>query len=203
MDAAVNALLEHAWAEIGARVDRRSGATAPRPPLEPLERERVDSRPGDDFPVLARLDAALELARDGELASLAESFATARGAIRWSQNAGYTEENVGRKLLDNYAYACLSGPDCLQPCEAPLGGFILLGPNLEYPDHRHAPREVYLVLTPGTHWRLDGGDDWFEVAPGDLIVHEPWQVHATRTGAHPFLAFVAWLERGERSSIEI
>ena len=203
MDAAVNTLIEHAWAEVDRRVDRRSGATAPRPALEPLERVRPDSRFGDDFPVLAHLDTALELARAGELAALADSFAAARSAIRWSQNSAYDEARVGRRLLDSYAYACLSGPDCLQPCEAPLGGFILLGPNFEYPDHRHAPREVYLVLTPGTRWRLDGSGDWFDVEPGELIVHERWQTHATRTGKHPLLAFAAWLEAGERSAIEI
>jgi len=202
MDPAVKALLDLTWSEVGTRTDRHSGATASRPALEPLQRERVDSRPGEDFPVLAHLDAALRLARDGELAALAETFAAARGALKWSQNAAYDEDSVGRKLLDNYAYACLSGPDCLQPCEAPLGGYILLGPNFEYPDHNHAPREVYLVLTPGTRWCLDSGE-WFDVAVGDLIVHEPWQMHATRTGEHPFLAFAAWLERGERSAIRI
>lgn len=202
MQAELKRLIDDSWAAVEARSDRRSAATAIRPVLEPLERERVDSRPGDDFPVLAHLDAALRLAMTGEMALLTESLVAARDAIRWSQNAGYDEATVGRELLDNYAYACLSGPDCLQPCEAPLSGYILLGPNFEYPDHNHAPREVYLVLTPGAHWRLDSGD-WFEVAPGDLIVHEPWQVHATRTGEQPFLAFVAWLERGERSAIRI
>jgi hypothetical protein len=202
MNPAADALLEQTWAEVGARRDRRSGAIAVRPAPEPLERERMDSRPGDDFPVLAYLDAALELARGGELAALAESFAAALDELRWSQNAGYDEASVGRELLDSYAYACISGPDCLQRCESPLAGYILLGPNFEYPDHNHAPREVYLVLTPGTRWSLDSGE-WFDVEVGDLIVHEPWQMHATRTGEHPFLAFAAWLERGERSAIRI
>jgi len=201
MQTELKRLIDDSWAAVETRSDRRSSATALRPALEPLERERVDSRMGDDFPVLAHLDAALRLALDGELAGLAQSLVAARGALRWSQNASYDEARVGRKLLDSYAYACLSGPDCAQRCEAPLSGFILLGPDFEYPDHHHAPREVYLVLTPGTRWRLDSGE-WFEVGPGDLIVHEPWQMHATRTGAQPLLAFVAWLERGERSAVQ-
>jgi hypothetical protein len=202
MQAELKRLIDDTWTAVEARRDRRSGTAAARPALEPLERERVDSRPGDDFPVLAHLDEALHLARAGELAPLAASFAAARASIRWSQNASYDETSVGRELLDNYAYACLSGPDCLQPCEAPLAGYILLGPNFEYPDHNHAAREVYLALTPGARWRLDSGD-WFEVEAGDLIVHESWQMHATRTGDRPFLAFAAWLERGERSAIRI
>jgi gentisate 1,2-dioxygenase len=109
---------------------------------------------------------------------------------------------VGRELLDKYAYAALSGPDGLQRCEVPLSGYILMAPQLEYADHRHAPRELYLVLTPGAQWSLDGGD-WFEVEAGDLIVHEPWQMHAMRTADQPMLAFAAWLERGDRLAIEI
>jgi hypothetical protein len=202
MHAAIEDLIDLSWTEACVRVDKRSGATVARPTLEPLEHERADSRFDDDFPVLAHLDAALRLAQAGELAALAESVAEACGLLRWSQNAAYDEARVGRELLDSYAYACLSGPDCLQRCEAPLSGYILLGPNFEYPDHQHAPREVYLVLTPGTRWCLDSGE-WFDVEVGDLIVHEPWQMHATRTGEYPFLAFVAWLERGDRSAIRM
>ena len=77
---------------------------------------------------------------------------------------------------------------------------MLMGPGVTYPGHRHAPREVYLLLTPGTQWRLDEGE-WFPVQPGDLLVHEPWQWHAMRTGAEPMLAFAGWLEPGRRRDI--
>lgn len=202
MNPVVEALIEHSWVEVAARTDRHSGATARRPALAPLERERCESRFADDFPVLAHLDAALELARSGELAALGESLAAARDLLSWTQNAAYDEARVGRALLDSYAYACLSGPDGLQRCEVPLAGYMLLAPDFEYVDHRHAPREIYLVLTAGARWRLDGGE-WFDVEPGELIVHHPWQLHAMRTGDRPLLAFAAWLEAGERRAIEI
>ena len=202
MHAAIEHLIDRSWTEAVARVDARSGARISRPPLEPLRGERSESVFGDDFPVLAHLDAALECARGGVLAGLADAFAAARDDIRWTQNAAYDEARVGRRLLDNYAYACLSGPDGPQACEAPLGGYLLLAPNTQYVDHRHAPREIYLVLTPGARWSLDGGE-WFGVEAGELIVHEPWQMHALHTGAAPLLAFAAWLERGDRSAIEI
>jgi hypothetical protein len=202
MHAAVAELIDNSWDAAVARVDGRSGARITRPALEPLETARTESVFGDEFPVLAHLRAALDLARNGELAGLAETFAAAVDAIRWTQNAAYDETRVGRELLDNYAYACLSGPDGPQACEAPLGGYILLAPHMEYARHRHAPREIYLLLTPGARWSLDGGE-WFEVEAGELIVHEPWQMHAMRTGDEPLLAFAAWLERGDRGAIEI
>ena len=202
MQAAVKELIDRSWAEAAARTDARSDATISRPAQQPLLAPRCESVFSDSFPVLEHLDAALQLARGGILAGLAEAFDAARAEIRWTQNAAYDEARVGRELLDKYAYAALSGPDGLQRCEVPLSGYILMAPHLEYADHRHAPREIYLVLTPGAQWSLDGGG-WFDVEPGDLIVHEPWQMHAMRTADRPMLAFAAWLERGDRLAIEI
>ena len=75
-----------------------------------------------------------------------------------------------------------------------------MGPRVTYEDHHHGPREFYLVLTPGSHWRLDRGA-WFDVSPGELILHEPWQMHAMRTGDQPLLAFAGWVEPGERTAV--
>ena len=202
MQAAIEELIDRSWAEAAARTDIRSGATISRPPLEALAAPRSESVFSDRFPVLEHFDAALELARGGVLAGLAEACEAARGQFRWTQNAAYDEARVGRELLDKYAYAALTGPDGLRRCEVPLSGYILMAPGLEYAGHRHAPREIYLLLTPGAQWSLDGGD-WFEVGAGELIVHEPWQMHAMRTADKPMLAFAAWLERGDRLAIEI
>ncbi|MEZ5776405.1 MAG: dimethylsulfonioproprionate lyase family protein [Hyphomicrobiaceae bacterium] len=56
-------------------------------------------------------------------------------------------------------------------------------------------------MTPGARWRLDGGA-WFDVSPGDLILHEPWQTHAMWTAAEPMLAFACWTEPGDRRAID-
>ncbi len=195
-------LVDRSWAAAVARRDARSGATITRPATKPLRQPRRESRFGDAFPVLRHLDRALALARDHELADLAAALDVVRGELCWSQNAAYDEATVGRELLDGYAYAVLSAPDGPLPCEAPLCGYLMMAPGLLYRDHRHAPREIYLVLTPGTRWCLDGGD-WFDATPGELIVHEPWQMHAMRTGDEPLLAFAAWLEPGNRTAISI
>jgi len=187
------------WAEL---LERNHGQARPRPPLAPLEQAREESRFGDRFAVLAQLEAAIELAGRGVLGHLAEAFADALEDLRCSQNPSYDETSVSRELLDGSAYVGLSGPDSPVRCEAPLSGFLIMGANVTYDDHAHGPREIYLVLTPGSQWRLDKGE-WFDVAPGDLIFHDTWQMHATRTASQPFLAFVAWLEPGDRKHIEI
>lgn len=120
----------------------------------------------------------------------------------WSQNTSYSEEKLGRRFLDNYVTGILTGPEGNLAREAPCSGFVLLGPETEYPEHCHGPREVYLVVTPGGEWCLDG-TDWFSVRPGQVIHHAPWQSHAMRTSREPMLAFAAWLDQGDRRAITI
>ena len=195
-------LVDRSWAAVGERRDVRSDRRIGRPPTQALRAPRQESRFSKAFPVLEHFDRALELARRHELAGLAALLDDLRDELCWSQNAAYDESTVSRALLDGYAYAVLTAPDGPLPCESPLSGYLLMGPDLTYRDHWHAPREIYLVLTPGSQWCLDSGD-WFDVAPGDLIVHEPWQKHAMRTGDAPLLAFAAWVEPGDRTAIEI
>ena len=193
-------MLSESWRAVEARNDVISGTNIRRPTMVPKDQPLRTGRVGSGFRVLKHLPQALEAAAPHALADLAQIFGELSGTIEWSQNAGYTSENSSRSFLDGYAYASLSGPDGPILCEAPMAGYMLLGPDVHYPDHRHQPREVYLVLTPGAQWSLDSGE-WFDVAPGTVIVHDSWQKHAIRTGSTPFLAFAAWLEAGPRSGI--
>jgi hypothetical protein len=196
----LEALNRLAWEAIAARADRITGRRVAMPQTVECERRDAESRFSEDFPVLNHLDAALALAAAGPLAELGERFGSLMHRLRWSQNPNYTEANSSRSFLDGYAYAGFSGPDAPLLCAVPRGGLVLLGPGVEYPGHRHEPREVYLVLTPGSEWRLDDGD-WFDVDAGDLIFHDRWQVHAMRTRERPLLAFAGWIEAGDRRAI--
>ena len=160
----------------------------------------AESRFREDFPVLHHLAEALSLAARFELAEIAERFSRVMGNLRWSQNPNYDDDNSSRRFLDGYAYAGISGPDAPMLCTVPRGGLLLLGPGVVYPGHHHEPREVYLMLTPGSQWCLDEGD-WFDVAPGDLVFHDSWQMHAMRTRDKPLLAFAGWLDAGDRRGI--
>ena len=173
-----------------------------KPEVTPLSEERIESRFDTGLPVLKHLDTALDLAANHQLAVLSDGLRGALDRIRWSQNPSYTADNTDRSFLDGYAYAGLAGPDCPIRCEVPRVGFVLLGPGVEYTDHQHEPREFYIVLTPGSQWKLDK-TEWFDVNPGDLILHSSWQWHAMRTHAEPLLAFAGWLEQGDRREINI
>lgn len=196
----LEALNDLTWAAIAARRDIVSGRQIEVPPTIAGPRRDAESRFGDRLPVLDNLDAALALTAQGPLAEIGARFARLAEHLRWSQNPNYTEANSSRSFLNGYAYAGFSGPDAPLLCAVPRGGLVLLGPGVEYPSHQHVPREVYLVLTPGSEWCLDEGD-WFDVDAGDLVFHDSWQMHAMRTREQPLLAFAGWIEVGDRRAI--
>ena len=70
-----------------------------------------------------------------------------------------------------------------------------MAPNTRYPDHRHPPEEVYLVLSPG-EWR-QGDGAWHEPGPGGVVHNPPAIVHAMRSGDTPLLAiWCLWMGTG-------
>lgn len=180
----------------------------PGPARRPVSGDEVsratDLQPSgaERFPVCRHLDAALSAAEGSGLTRVAGQVRASADALVWSQNASYTEAKVGRYFLDNYATGMLTGPEGNLARQAPCSGFVLLGPDTIYAEHSHGPREVYLVLTPGAAWNVDG-TGWSAVAAGQVIHHGPWQRHAMRTGATPLLAFAAWLDEGDRSAVTI
>ena len=189
------------WHEIAARKDIISGRQFEAPQMIPTIRQDAESRFSNSFPVLQHLEEALSLAANYELAEIAEKFSRVMADLRWSQNPNYDDRNSTRSFLDGYAYAGLSGPDAPILCAVPRGGIVLLGPGVVYPSHHHEPKEVYLMLTPGSQWCLDE-NEWFDVAPGDLVFHDSWQMHAMRTRDKPLLAFAGWLDAGDRRAID-
>ncbi len=189
------------WKAITARRDMVTGCEIQVPNQVSTERQDDESRFDNALPVLRHLDQALSLAARYELAEIANKFSRVVGELRWSQNSHYTERNSSSSFLAGYAYAGFSGPDAPILCAVPRGGLLLLGPDVVYPGHHHEPREVYLLLTPGSQWCLDEGD-WFDVSPGDLIFHNSWQMHAMRTFDKPLLAFAGWLDVGDRRAID-
>lgn len=196
----LESLFNQAWAAAGARSDKLTGDHIDLPPTA-MWGEAVPVEPtGHDLPVLQHLDDALMVSQDYGLAHLAASFAGCLDRLAWSQNRAYVEMGGQDEFLNGYAFATLSGPQGPIKRAVPLGGFILLAPNLHYPGHYHPPREIYLILTPGARWKIEGGD-WFDVSPGDLILHQPSVVHATMTSDEPFLAFVSWLDASSREDI--
>ncbi|MEM7425568.1 MAG: dimethylsulfonioproprionate lyase family protein [Pseudomonadota bacterium] len=193
-------LFEASWLAVSTRRDKLKG-TSVESAWPALPEPGVQSGSGGGDPaVLHHLEPARQAARDSGFGDLIGHFDAASPYLEWTQNKHYVEEDPDHPFLSGYAFAMISGPDAPLEMRKPLCGYILIGPGVHYPAHHHAPREIYLVLGPDVRWQLDHGE-WFATEPGDLIFHDAWQVHATKTGDAPMLAFVAWLDEGDPNGI--
>lgn len=140
------------------------------------------------LPVLRWLPQAVAAAADGTQGLVARVAETAV-FLSWGQT--YTATDFGADFLANYGWTELIGLRGPIASEQLACGFLLLGPRVEYPLHRHEAEEVYVALTGNGRWRR--GDEGWQVRPaGSIIHHAPWQPHAMQTGAEPLLALYLW-----------
>lgn len=120
---------------------------------------------------------------------LAQCLARHAGALRWAQT--YTAADFGRDFLDRYGWTELIGTRGHFASDTIAAGFLLLGPDVVYPDHHHVAEEIYVPMTPATEWRK--GDGAFVARAAGETIHHPSNVsHAMRTGAEPLLALYLW-----------
>ena len=87
---------------------------------------------------------------------------------------------------EGHANATIFGVRGLEERDDLAIGASLLAPHVRYPDHRHAPEEVYLVLSPGRFQHGDSG--WFEPGIGGTLYNRPHIRHAMASDAAPLLA---------------
>lgn len=194
-------LFEASWQEVAVRPDKLGGRSIKADWPLPQVSENVAKGESSGYAVLGHLEAAKQEARQSGFWGLIDVFEEAEPYLTWTQNQNYLESTPDHPFLSGYAFAMVAGPGGAIELTRPLCGYILFGPNVHYPPHHHAPREIYLPMAPGVTWQLDQGS-WFDVDPGDLIFHDHWQVHAAKSGDTPALAFAAWLDEGDRSGVQ-
>jgi hypothetical protein len=138
------------------------------------------------LPACDYLASALATARatGGEVASLADAFASIEPALTWRRRSG--AEGTAPDFRDGHANAVIVGPGGLEPRDDAMVGVSLMAPAVQYPDHRHPPEEVYIALSPG-EWR-QGDGPWHDPGPDGLVHNAPGVVHAMRSGKAPLLA---------------
>ena len=132
-------------------------------------------------------------AAGGDVASLADAFAAIEPALTWRRRPG--AEDAAPDFRDGHANAVIVGPGGLEPRDDAMVGVSLMAPAVQYPDHRHPPEEVYVVLSAG-EWRQRNGP-WHEPGPGGFVHNPPGIVHAMRSGKMPLLAIWCLWVAGE------
>ena len=137
---------------------------------------------------LTHLTRAAELAQPAEQ-ELATLLARHAAAMHWGQT--YTSADFGQDFMENYGWVELFGTRGHFVNDTVAAGFLVLGPDIVYPDHHHVAEEIYVPLTGGTGWRL--GDGMFVDRAGGEVIHHASNVnHAMRTGPEPLLALYLW-----------
>lgn len=152
------------------------------------------------LPVLAWMTAAVQAAgKNAE--SIVNKFASLANHIAWGQT--YSAEDFGPGFLEKYGWTELIGQRGPITSDRIACGFLILGPQTEYPRHSHEAEEVYVPLTGPTFWQ-QSHQEWIYREPCLPIYHGPRVAHAMRTETVPLLALYLW--RGanltEKSKIE-
>lgn len=139
------------------------------------------------LPVLHHLDGALDTARkaNASLARIADAFAALDPYLTWARRA-QGDHTSSENFIDGHANVTIVGPMGHEPRDDVWVGASLLAPHVRYPDHHHAPEEVYLALSRGKFQH--GEDEWFEPGIGGIFHNIPNIKHAMASVATPFFA---------------
>jgi hypothetical protein len=140
------------------------------------------------LPCLVHLERAADTVGE-ESRPLSRFLRDHASEFHWGQT--YTAADFGQSFLDNYGWLEVFGTRGHFANDEVAGGFLILGPGIEYPDHHHVAEELYIPLTGGTDWRMGGGA-WRLRETGEVVHHASDVSHAMRTGADPLLAFYLW-----------
>jgi quercetin dioxygenase-like cupin family protein len=141
------------------------------------------------LPACRHLPDAINLAKSTspQLARLARAFEAIEPSLTWMVRASggpFASPN----WAEGHANATIIGSASALETRGDVAiGASLLAPNVRYPDHSHAPEEIYLLLTPGRFQHGDSG--WMALAPGDTLHNEPRIKHAMASDDGPLLAF--------------
>ena len=145
------------------------------------------------LPICRHLPPALQHAgrQPGPVGALADAFAAIEPRLDWKIRPG--AEAQGEPFLNGHANATITGAEGIEIRRDVWIGVSLMAPHVRYPDHRHPPEEIYVVLSDG-QWR-QASDPWHEPGIGGLVYNPPNITHAMRSTENPLLAlWFLWTE---------
>lgn len=140
------------------------------------------------LPVVDYLPPAGAMSSNPEDALLS-SLVEASTSLHWAQT--YSTGDFGDAFLQRYGWVELFGTRGHFESDVMAGGFLMLGPEIHYPDHHHVAEEIYIPLTGGSFWSKDGAE--FAPRRAGEIIHHPSDIrHAMRTERKPLVALYLW-----------
>ena len=154
-------------------------------PCEPFNTRFVSQT---DLPVLSYF-SKLVPGTNKEAEKQVKMLKTSAEHLCWGQT--YTAEDFGAGFLEKYGWTELIGLRGPTDSKDIACGFLLLGPDIEYPMHSHESVEVYVPLSSQGLW-VQGNDPWVTRPSGVPIYHRSWLTHGMRTESESLLALYLW-----------
>jgi hypothetical protein len=146
--------------------------------------------PGSRLPACSQLETALAIETEHEsLHRLVDRFKWIEPLLEWRRRTNDT--SASQNFVDGHANAMIIGPGGLEDRRDIWFGVTVMAPNVRYPDHDHAPEEVYLVLSDGEF--RQGEAAWFSPGVGGSFYNPPGIKHTMRSLDAPLFAFWALL----------
>ena len=168
--------LGQAFSVLQASGEQRSGKGRQLPACEFLSKISVDV----DSPVLKELYAR---------------FQAVEPLLIWRHRQDLSG-TASKNFQDGHANAMIVGPGGLEERSDVWFGATLMAPNVRYPDHDHAPEEIYLVMSDGEFQHGDSA--WFLPGIGGSFYNPPGIKHSMRSTDQPLFAF--WVLLPKRSA---
>ncbi len=110
-------------------------------------------------------------------------------AQAWRQP--YKVADFGELFFHHVAWFPIADKDGPLLYDQGLVEIMLIDANTCYPSHKHAPEELYIVLSGQVFWQAEGHAPGWKSA-GDVIHHLPHQIHAISTANEPALILSLW-----------
>jgi hypothetical protein len=115
---------------------------------------------------------------------LAERFASIAQHLRWS---------VSPRWDDGGRERALCAVNDMFELDDVVAGLVYLDVGGSYPEHWHAPQELYLTVAGTARWRFGGATDFVEVSPESTLYNNSNDHHAIIAGRTPLVAmYVLW-----------
>lgn len=125
---------------------------------------------------------------------LAVLFDREKSTRRWEQSYTRSDGVVGEDMLSGYGFAEVIGKRGPFASTRVRAGIGVWGPGIDYPAHRHAAEEVYVLLGGSAEFHLGEGDETaVEMRhAGDAVFVPSMLTHGFRTRQEPLAVFYIW-----------
>ncbi len=125
---------------------------------------------------------------------LAEAFETHKDSRKWEQSYSKADKAVGDDMLAGYGFAEVIGKHGPFVSSRVRSGIGVWGPGIDYPSHRHAAEEIYVILGGSAEFRMDTelDQDVFVRRAGGSAYVRSMRPHAFRTLDEPLCVFYIW-----------